>query len=99
MDDGSIDTATHPAIAQTHCTPQVVDNVVRWDTLNWEKIQGSFTANGTEKFITIGLFFDSSHFMRMGINTRTGDTVVGRGALYAYYFVDDVSVLPADARA
>ncbi|NCX95874.1 MAG: hypothetical protein EBX41_05600 [Chitinophagia bacterium] len=97
LDDGTIDTTTHPAIAQTHCTPQVVDTLIRYDTLGWEKIQGSFTANGTEKFITIGMFFDSSHFRH--ISSRTGARGDTLRCLYAYYFVDDVSVLPADARA
>ena len=56
----------------------------------WVKIQGSFIANGTESFITIGSFdpTDSIEYVRL----QAGDG-------YAGYLIDDVSVVESDAVA
>ncbi|NCX96391.1 MAG: T9SS C-terminal target domain-containing protein, partial [Chitinophagia bacterium] len=56
----------------------------------WVKIQGSFIARGHEKFITIGVFADTGNVIHI---SPSG------GGYYGLYVVDDVSVLPADARA
>ena len=90
LDDGSIDTTSHPAAPQTAYTPQVIEMGVISDTLNWVKIQGSFIARGHEKFITIGVFADTGNVIHI---SPSG------GGYYGLYVVDDVSVLPADARA
>jgi hypothetical protein len=59
------------------------------DTLNWMKISGSFIANGTEEFIIIGNFYDQ-------MNTYW-DTVNVFGDLNsAYYYIDDVLMLPCN---
>ena len=62
------------------------------DTINWHKIQGSFTATGTERFITIGDFFDSTH---------TSYTIWRWDSSYeqASYLIDDVSVIAFDDSA
>ena len=52
------------------------------DTINWVKVNGSFIANGGEKYITIGNFKDNLH-------TNYIDLV---GLMSPYYFIDDVSV-------
>ncbi|MFI4963561.1 MAG: hypothetical protein ACHP6H_06880, partial [Legionellales bacterium] len=93
LDDGSIDIDTgmnycgqpHPSII-----PQVYTTTIITDTLNWTKVQGSFVANGTEKFITIGNFFDLAHtnYLSFPSNTR-----------FSWYLVDDVSVIESDAAA
>ena len=90
LDDGTIDTTHTPAKVQSQYTAQVFDTTVISDTLNWIKIQGSFIANGTEKFITIGMFFDSS-------NMRYVD--LGTGGILSLYLIDDVSVIASDAVA
>ena len=90
LDDGSIDTTHLCGTPQSQYTPQILDTNLIRDTLNWVKIQGSFIATGTEKFITMGLFFDSSHatIVPTGIGNDDG-----------YYLFDDVSVIASDAVA
>lgn len=55
------------------------------DTLNWVLVSGSFEAQGGERFITIGNFYADS-------NTTV---VPVQGGIYnfAYYYIDDVSVV------
>ncbi len=85
LDNGEIDTTIYPGLLQTEYTPQILDTNIISDSVNWTKIEGSFTANGTEKFITIGGFY--------GI-TQTKHTVCHpSGAGGAYYLVDDISVI------
>jgi hypothetical protein len=62
--------------------------VLLYDTLNWTKISGYYTANGTELFFIIGNFYDDAN--------TTWDTVdVTAPALNgAYYYIDDVKISP-----
>jgi len=90
LDDGTVDSTTDCGKEQTEYAPQVVDTPVITDTLNWTKIQGSFIANGTERFITIGNFFDTAH---------TEHILVAAAGYFAYYLVDDVSVIASNATA
>ena len=53
------------------------------DTADWVRINGSYIANGVEKYITIGNF-DSTN--------NTNNTIVNYGYVGAYYLIDDVSV-------
>ncbi len=91
LDDGMIDTTHKPAALQSQYTPQIVDTAIIYDTLNWTKIQGSFVANGTEKFITIGMFFDTGHVRHIDNYYSTSH--------YGAYLIDDVSVIASDAKA
>jgi gliding motility-associated-like protein len=54
------------------------------DTANWTKISGTFVANGTERFITVGVFHSKSML--------TIDSVSFGQLFGAYYYIDDVSV-------
>ena len=90
LDDGTVDTTMDCGKEQTEYTPQVVDTPVITDTSNWTKIQGSFIANGTERFITIGNFFDTAH---------TTHILVEFGGYFAAYLVDDVSVIASNTTA
>jgi len=90
LDNGSIDTASVCHNYQTEYTPQILDTSIITDTLNWTKIQGSFIANGTERVITIGNFFDTAHTEH--IRFASGDT-------HGMYLVDDVSVIASNATA
>ncbi len=92
LDDGTIDTTSRPGIVQPQYTPQILESSVIYDTTSWIKIQGNFIANGTEKFITIGVFFDTAHL------THIYNAYVG-GGHDALYLVDDVSVIASDAVA
>jgi hypothetical protein len=94
LDNGTIDTATY-CVTQSEYIPQIVeaDDTIITDSVNWTRIEGSFTANGTEIFITIGDFFDSAH-------TAVQWEVAERFAFRQFfYLVDDVSVIASDAPA
>ncbi len=104
FDNGTIDTVMwqNCGYPLTYCTPQVYDTSVVYDTLNWIKVQGTFVANGTEHFITIGNFFDSAHTsaIPVPVNPSYAWGVGGADPNYmAYYLVDDVSVIPINAAA
>jgi gliding motility-associated-like protein len=63
------------------------------DTLGWQRVQGVFTANGSETYITIGNFYSESNTGKMVFNaasSRFGE---------AYYYVDDVSIVPIEIKA
>lgn len=61
------------------------------DSLNWTMISGVFTAQGGEKYLTIGNFKDS-------INTTIIDADSGNGEYYnSYYYIDKVSLIPLDS--
>jgi len=89
FDDGTIDTTTHCDEPQTQYTPQILEEEIINDTLNWIKVQGSFIANGTERYITIGNFFDTAHTTHIQLST----------AYFGWYLIDDVSVIPSNAVA
>ena len=89
LDDGTIDTTHFPQMPQTQATPQILGASILVDTLNWTKIEGSFTATGTERLITIGNFSDLAH-------TTYLSPLMGA---YTWYLVDDISVMRSDAIA
>jgi hypothetical protein len=86
LDDGTIDTTQNPGLVQNQYTPQVVDTTLINDTVGWAKVEGTFTANGTEKLITIGQFTDSAH-------THYINRAATVGVPCALYLIDDVSVI------
>jgi len=97
LDDGSIDIGQNAANcyqAQTAFTPQILCSGIINDTLNWVKVQGSFTATGAESVITIGNFYSY---------TSTDKIAVDYSSLSMYggslYLIDDVSVITSDAVA
>ena len=86
FDNGSIDTTHRPNEPQTQYTPQILDTSIVNDTLNWKKIEGIFTATGSERFITMGNFFNKAH-------TNHIPTYSSWSGLAPYYLIDDVSVI------
>ncbi|MES2477992.1 MAG: T9SS type A sorting domain-containing protein [Bacteroidota bacterium] len=94
LDNGAINKLPLPSGSEvTSVIPQVYTNDKIIDTANWVKIEGSFTANGTETFISIGNFFPNS-----AVDTVTTDYWIG-SYQYSYYLVDDISVIPIDLNA
>ena len=80
------------ASPQTSVAPQIFESAIINDTLNWVKIQGNYTANGTEEFITIGNFFDATHTDTFRVHTYLPNNI-------SYYLIDDVSVIESNAVA
>ncbi len=91
LDNGQIDATTHPSLPQTQYTPQILDTAIITDTLNWTKIEGSYTANGTERFITIGNYFNIPNTAHIIFNANSISSPGG-----AEYLIDDVSVIESD---
>ena len=91
LDDGSIDTNNYCGLPLVQYTPQVEELEIIKDTVGWTKISGSFIANGTEKYITIGNFASR-------LNTDTVWLFFNAGWVFggAYYEIDDVSVIGSD---
>jgi len=75
----------------TFLTPQVENDSTAFitDTLNWVLISGNFIANGGERFLTIGNFYNDSRtpYQSTGFGTQP----------VAYYYIDDVSVTCCDS--
>jgi hypothetical protein len=85
LDDGTIDTTHNPGHVQNQYTPQIEDTSII-NTSNWVKIENTFTASGTEKLITIGQF-------RYNYRTNFVTTTGGTATSWAWYLIDDVSVI------
>ena len=71
----------------TGYTPQVVSTagILYDDTLNWQEVSGTFTATGTEAYLTIGNFFpNASHTYSI--------SYPGGVRNLSEYYLDDVSV-------
>ena len=75
---------------EINANPQVVNtgNFIS-DTLLWTQIQGCFTANGGEQYITIGNFTQNS--MTDTLNAGTNNLLVN-GETVSYYFFDDFTL-------
>ena len=79
----------------THYTPQVQNNAdsLIADSKIWTEISSDFTAQGGERFLTIGNFmpFNRSHVESLG---NSNAVLPG-----AYYYIDDVSLVCLDTMA
>ncbi|MES2515385.1 MAG: T9SS type A sorting domain-containing protein [Bacteroidota bacterium] len=72
-------------------TPQIVNQSgFITDTVNWVQIQGCFTANGGEQYITIGNFNSNANTdtIYTGSNYTTSN-----GPYYSYYYIDDITLI------
>ena len=88
LDDGTIDTTTQCGTPHITHHPQINDTSIFGDTLHWKKIEGTFVANGTEKFITIGNFFEAVHTDTVYLNYWNFPSTY-----FGSYLVDDVGVI------
>lgn len=73
-------------------TPQVVNpsgNILR-DRVNWQNVTGSFVATGGENFITIGSFSSQANQDTTWLDYWNSNN-------WAYYYVDDVSLIDCSA--
>lgn len=70
--------------------PQVANpNAFLTDTTQWVEIQGCFTANGGEQYVTIGNF--TSNFNTDTLNTNSTNLVPGREGT-SYYYIDNITL-------
>ena len=93
--DSYLDTIQNCTDPITYLTPQVANptqNIII-DTLNWTAITGTFTANGTEKYLVIGDFKSNANTNLILTNT------LNLPANFADYYLDDVSCIEMDVAA
>jgi len=77
---------TTPGVAPV--TPQLnYTGPVLSDTTNWVLLSWNYTATGGEQYFTIGNFKTNSNTTRANNNCNAMNP-------YAYYFIDDVSIVP-----
>jgi hypothetical protein len=71
--------------------PQVENqgNIIT-DTTQWIQMQGCFTAQGGEQYVTFGNFHDNAHTDTL--NAGTNDPIVG-DPKYSYYYIDDITLI------
>lgn len=76
--------------------PQImsITNDVQEKQFLWESICGRYTAKGGEQYIIIGNFFPDDKTKQETL--RLSREFSGRQNYDAYYFIDDVSVIPTD---
>ncbi|MBP8034356.1 MAG: T9SS type A sorting domain-containing protein [Bacteroidia bacterium] len=71
--------------------PQVSNNlVVLTDTINWVEIKGCFTAQGGERYVTIGNFNTNANTDT--VHTKTTNPFPSGGLDISYYYIDSVSL-------
>ncbi len=86
--DTAITWSSHPfnylLTTPLNVNPQIEETSIISDTLNWVRIRGQFTATSNHSYLVIGNFRDNA----------STDTLIKRqtGALYAYYYIDDIAV-------
>lgn len=90
--DNSLDTINYPFLPLTYLNPQIESNTIYSDTLNWSTLSGTFTANGTEKYLVIGNF-------KSDAQTTTSITLPNSAEDWAEYFIDAVSCIPVNVPA
>jgi hypothetical protein len=70
--------------------PQIVNqNGFITDTTNWVEVQGCFTAQGGEQYITIGNFNSNANTDTLFVGTNTPIPYANK---YAYYYIDSVTM-------
>jgi hypothetical protein len=92
--DSTVDTITYCTMPLTYINPQIeyAGPVIK-DTLAWVSISGTFTANGTEKYMLLGNFRTDSNTDTSIINPTY---LPGLGT---DIYIDDVSLIECDQPA
>jgi OmpA-OmpF porin, OOP family len=67
----------------------ITNGSVLSETEKWMCIKGTYKAKGGERYLTIGYFNKEDNFIRVRENPKVNPTFRS-----AYYFIDDVSVMP-----
>jgi gliding motility-associated-like protein len=91
FDDGTV---SSPPWGICNVTPQIITpaGVFYNDTLNWTLVSGTYTANGTEQYLTIGNFKSNALTDTLQFNPNAPRII-------AEYNIDDVSLIATDVLA
>lgn len=79
-----------PYLININAVPQVVETEIIRDEQNWVRVSGAFRATTAARYLTIGNFSDNDHTQ---VVDKGGTKPLMYGYNYAYYFIDDVSVM------
>lgn len=86
--DITLDTIKYCNTPLTYLTPQITNTLgIISDTLNWIKVENTFVANGTEKYLVIG------NFKTDALTASSSSTTGMSGGVWSEYMIDDVSVI------
>lgn len=90
----TIPSSNSPVSNYFNFIPQVVNQSgFITDTTQWTQIQGCFTANGGEEYITIGNFNYNVNTDTLYVGTNHPDPLYTNPLYdYSYYYIDDVSL-------
>lgn len=78
-------------LGYVNVTPQIVNQSgFITDTTNWFQIQGCYTANGGEQYITIGNFNSNANTDTLFVGSNDPNPGADR---YAYYYIDDITLI------
>ena len=91
----SVDAVSMPAIDVLPFVPQIenADSNMLTDTLNWMPITGTYLANGGEQYVLLGNFKPVAE----GYDTAYQYYGSPTHANWAYYYIDDVSLIDLDS--
>ncbi len=96
FDNGQLDTitATDSNGIYDFVNPQIQAQYIIKDTLNWSLVSGTFVANGSENFITMGNFLSDSATQKDStwIGVLTNANVCNCGEIA----IDQISLIPVD---
>lgn len=71
-------------------TPDIEETTIINDTVNWVQVQGTYTANGSYSFMTIGNFRNDGNTVFSQTKPLSSNLI---NLNLAYYYIDDVSVI------
>jgi hypothetical protein len=71
--------------------PQIVEHSVILDSTNWVRISGVFTAGANDRYVIVGNFSDDAN---TNVIDKGGHWPDNHDHPMAYYFVDDISIVP-----
>jgi hypothetical protein len=91
----SVDSVSMPAFDVLPFVPQIEnpDSNILTDTLNWMPITGTYLANGGEQYVLLGNFKPVAE----GYDTAYQYYGSPTHANWAYYYIDDVSLIDLDS--
>ncbi|MES2515383.1 MAG: T9SS type A sorting domain-containing protein [Bacteroidota bacterium] len=79
------------SLGYVNAVPQILNqNGFITDTTNWVQIQGCFTANGGEQYITIGNFNSNANTDTLFVDSNDPHPSAYK---YAYYYFDDITLI------
>ena len=86
--NNSVNTGT---LGYINAIPQITkQNIFITDTTNWIEVQGCFTANGGEQFMTIGNFNNNGNTDTLFIGT---DNPISGYGDFSHYYIDDITLI------